>query len=183
MIIDFRRASSHDLSVIHGEDVEMVESYKYLGTVIDSKLRFDLNTDAIVKRGNQRVYLLRKLNSFNVNKNILNNFYCSFIESLFTFSFICWFKSLSLVDKNRLQKIVKICSKIIGIKLRDLSSLYEEQVLRKAKCILSQPLHPLFPEFDLLPSGRRFRVPQQDKRFSKTFVPSAIKELNSKGIH
>lgn len=47
-----------------------MESYKYLGTVFDSQIKFDVNTDAIVKRGQQRIYLLRKLNSFNVNRKV-----------------------------------------------------------------------------------------------------------------
>ncbi|KAJ0032067.1 hypothetical protein NQD34_002148 [Periophthalmus magnuspinnatus] len=128
------------------------------------------------------MYLLRKLNSFNVNRNILNNFYCSFIESLLTFSFICWFQSLSLKDRNKLQNIVKTCSKITGVKQRELHSLWEERVLSKAKCLLAHPLHPLAPDFIMMPSGRRFYAPiRKTNRFSNSFVPSAIKLLNSKG--
>lgn len=115
MIIDFRRNTAQGVSVIHGKDVQIVDTYKYLGTWFDSKLKFDTNAESIVKRAQQRVYLLRKLNSFNVNKTILQNFYGSFIESLVTFSFICWFKGLSLKDKNKLYSIVKRCSKITGV--------------------------------------------------------------------
>ncbi len=153
MIIDFRHNTEHEISVIHGEDVEIVDSHKYFGAMFDSKLKFDLNTELIVRWGQQRIYLLRKLSSFHVRERILTNFYCSFIESLLTFSFICWFNSLSIKDKNRLHSIVKTCSKIIGVKQRDLGSLWESQVVRKARNIISQPLHVLFPKFSLSPSG------------------------------
>ena len=55
---------------------------------------------------------MRKLNSFNVCDTILCNFYHSFIESLLTFSFICWFNGLSVKEKNSLNTIVKVCSNI-----------------------------------------------------------------------
>ena len=61
--------------------MEIVTSYKYLGTIFDDHLKFDVNTEAIVKRGQQRIHLLRKLNSFSVSPVILCRFYQSFIES------------------------------------------------------------------------------------------------------
>ena len=60
--------------VIHDREVETVSFYKYLGTIFDCKLSWDVNTDAIVKRGLQRVYFLRKLNSFDVDQKILSLF-------------------------------------------------------------------------------------------------------------
>lgn len=54
----------------------------YLGTVFDNQLKFHSNIDSIVKRGQQRIHLLRKLNSFCVSKVILKKFYYSLIESL-----------------------------------------------------------------------------------------------------
>lgn len=103
LIIDFRRnkISATD-SIIHGKAVERVPVYKYLGTFFDEKLKFDVNTADILKRGQQRVHLLRKLNSFSVSPVIMCRFYQSFIESLLCFSFICWFPSLTLKDKNSL---------------------------------------------------------------------------------
>ena len=65
------------------------------------------------------------------------NFYCSSIESLLTFSFICWFSGLTIKDKNSLYSIVKVCSKITGVKQRDLCSLWENPVVKKAKNIIS----------------------------------------------
>ena len=59
MVIESGKAnvSVNELS-IDGEKVERVEEFRYLGTVIDSKLNFDENTAAIVKRCNQRLFCL-----------------------------------------------------------------------------------------------------------------------------
>ena len=146
-------------STIHGNKVEIVETYKYLGTVFDSQLKFDKNIESIVKGGQQRIPLPRQLNSFKVCNKILCMFYQSFVESILTFSFICWFGGLAVRDKNSLCSIVKVCSKIIGIQQRDLGSLWERQVVQKAKGIISQYGHILSSEFTTMPSGRRFIAP------------------------
>ena len=46
---------------LSGEVVERVGSYKYLGTIIDSGLTFNDNTQAIYSKCQQRTYLLRRL--------------------------------------------------------------------------------------------------------------------------
>ena len=114
-----------------------------------------MNTADIVKRGQQRIHLLRKLNSFSVTRYPLS-FYQSFLESLLCFSFICWFPSLKLKDKNSLYHIIKTCSKITGVKFRDLTSFCDQQILRKADKILFSPSHVLASEFSLLASGHHY---------------------------
>ena len=96
--------------------------------MIDNKLKFDVNTDTICKKGQQRLYFLRKLNSFNVDKVMLSLFYKSFIESVLTFSFIAWYGGISLRDKNNLSHIVKVAGKLIGCPQVSLLNIYEKQV-------------------------------------------------------
>ena len=51
LVIDFRKTSPEPIaSVVHGEDVEIVDSYKYLGTYFDYKLKFDVNTEAVFQK-------------------------------------------------------------------------------------------------------------------------------------
>lgn len=85
LVIYFRKnGGKPEASSIHGNEVEIVETYKYLGTMFYSQLKFHKNTECIVKRGQQRIHSLRKLNSFKVCNKILCMFYQSFIESLLT---------------------------------------------------------------------------------------------------
>lgn len=167
-------------SVINGQAVEVVQQYKYLGTIIDDKLTFEPNTDAVCAKAHQRMYFYRKLRSFNVDPTFMRMFYSCFIESVLTFSFIVWFGSLTLKNRNRLVGIVKMCSKIAGINLMDLSQLYKGRATKKAQSILADPSHPLFSEFRLLPSGRRYILPRcRTNRFKNSFVPAAIGLLNN----
>ena len=128
-----------------------------------------------MKRGQQRIHLLRKLNSFSVSPVILCRFYQSFIESLLSFSFICWFHSLTVKDRNSLNSIVNICSKITGVKQRDLNYFCNRQIIKKAAGMLASSGRALKSEFSVLPSGRRYASPaRRTNRQSKSFNPSAI---------
>ena len=125
--------------------------------------------------------MLRKLNSFHVCEIIMCRFYQSFIESLLTYSFLCWFKIITVKDRKCIEAIVNICSKIIGVKQRDLTSMWEKQVAQKARRIVSQPEHILAVDFDLLPSGWRYRLPSQSNSFGRSFISLAVSILNTVG--
>ena len=73
------------------EGVVKVNEYKYLGTVLDNKLTFESNTNCIVKKCDQRMFCMLRQRSFGVSPKTLQMFYRSFIESVLTSSFVCWF--------------------------------------------------------------------------------------------
>lgn len=167
--------------IINGEEVEQVGSFKYLGTEIDSQFKFDKHSESVFKKAYQRLGLLRKLRSFNVEKDILIVVYKSLIESVLTFNIVSWYNSLSVKCKNRLLRIINIAGKIIGEKQVTLSDLYIVAVKRKASAIVTDSAHPLHSSFDLLPSGRRFKVPLAKKaKYKKSFIPTAVDILNRK---
>ena len=181
MCIDFRRNPAVISPVVmDNQPVELVQQYKYLGTVIDSKLCFESHVDAVCKKAHQRMYFLRKLRSFNVDTVFMKMFYSCFIESVLTFTFICWHGSLSIKEKNRMQGIVKVCSKSAGTPLDGVHDLHKARSLKKARAILADSSHPLWGEFMLLPSGRRYSLPRcRTKRFKRSFIPAVIPIVNS----
>ena len=94
MRIDFRSGGHHPNPVkIMGQNIEIVHSYKYLGTIIDDKLRWDENSTNLYKKGQQRLYFLRKRNALHVDRNILSLFHDSFVKSVMIFGLICWLRS------------------------------------------------------------------------------------------
>lgn len=185
MCIDFRlKAPNPTPTTINGSNIEIVHQYKYLGSIIDDKLTFNSNTDMLCKKGQQRLYCLRKLARFHVDKTLMTLFYRSFIESILTFSAICWYAFLNVKSKNAISKIIKVCSNITGVQQKSMTALYEEQVIRKAECILENYSHPLHKEFQFLPSGSRFKCPlARTNRYKNSFLPSAIQLLNSTRKH
>ncbi|KAI3356792.1 hypothetical protein L3Q82_003320 [Scortum barcoo] len=91
MVIDFRRKKMPSQPLrIRGEVVEEVEDYKYLGVVIDNRLDWKSNTEAVYKKGMSRLYFLRRrLRSFNVGSRMLEIFYQSVVASAIFFAAVC----------------------------------------------------------------------------------------------
>ncbi len=185
MRIDFRRnVTNTDKTSINGQEIEVVTEYKYLGSIIDDKLCFESNTSLLCKKGQQRLYCLRKLAKFNVDKTLLTLFYRSFVESVVIFSLICWYGSITLKQKNSISRLIRVGSCITGSKQKSLGELYQKQMLRRVESILSDSSHPLQAEFQMLPSGSRYKLPKlRTNRYKHSFVPAAILLLNSKTKH
>ena len=97
MIVDFRRQEhSPGKTIIHNNEVEIVSKYKCLGTNFDDKLKWDDNTEEIIKKGQQRLYLFRKLNYVSVDQKILTLLFFAtsllrvFCHSLSSAGFTAW---------------------------------------------------------------------------------------------
>ena len=158
MVIDFQKSlpQAREVTTIKGQIVECAETYKYLGMIIHSKL-FEANCDNVYKKVNQRLFCLRKLSSFHIDRTLMTLFYHAFIKSIQSFCIVLWFGNLSLKNRNRLIQIVKWSSKLIGIPLLNPESLYSKQLQRIAGTILKDHFHPLYGDFQLLLSGRRYK--------------------------
>ena len=180
MVVDFKRNSTDVGALqINGQTVERVQEYRYLGTIIDHKFNFEKNTETIYKKCRQRMVMLYQLRSLMVSNKILIQCYRSFVESILTFSFICWFGSLNLRRSKDLDRVVRQCSKIVGKQMNNLTDLYRSRVIAKAMKIHKDPTHCMNPVLELLPSNRRFRAIRcNSSRFGKTFFPMAIKFMN-----
>ena len=139
------------------QQVELVDSFKFLGTTNANTLKWDINAETIAKKAQQRMFFLRQLKRFRVNETILTEFYRAVIENVLTFSITVWFGSSSIHNKNMLEGIVKTTSKITGSKLPSIESIYTTRTLRKATTIISDCTHPANHLFESLPSGKWFR--------------------------
>lgn len=165
------------------KEVELVETFKYLGVSIDNKLTFSDHVHAVYTKAQQRLFLLRKLKYFNVNQSVMELVYRSLIESILTFNIVTWYGTINVKNKAKLHRIVATASKIVGQPQRQLTSLYQAAMKRTAIKIVRDPIHPLNPCFEILPSGKRYKVPLARKNlFKKSFLPSAITILNSSRI-
>ena len=103
MCIDFRRNKTViSPIVINGKTVEQVDSFKYLGVMLDEKLPFTEHVTAVQKKSQQRLHVLRKLRAFYVDPLLLLRLYRSIIEPLLTYCSICYYPALCVKNRNRL---------------------------------------------------------------------------------
>ena len=146
-----------------------------------SKLSFKQNTDEVFRKCRQRLHILYTLRAFKVNNTIVERCYQSFIESVLAFSMICWFGSLGVREKMRLNGIVRTCEKIIGSRQQTMEEIFKKRAVKRVVGIQKDPTHILAHLLKFLPSGRRLQnFKCRLTRFDKTFIPQSIKLFNSR---
>ena len=101
-----------ELILINNQEVEIVKSFKYLGTVLDERLSFCDHVDYVYKRAQQR--------------HILQLVYRTLIESVLSFNVITWYGNVSGKNKVKLARVVNIASKLIGNEQKQLSTIYKD---------------------------------------------------------
>ena len=182
MCIDFRRnRTGISPIVINGEPVEQVDSFKYLAVILDEKLSFTEHVTAVQKKSQQRLHVLRKLRAFYVDPLLLLRLYRSTIDPLLTYCSICNYPALSVKNRNRLVKISHVNAKIIGLPTPKLSEIIDHAILKKARAVATESDQPLSTFFHVRPSQRRYRcIKCKTSRYSRSFVPVAIRMLNAK---
>lgn len=123
---------------------------------------------------------LWRLRLFGVNKKLMMLFYKAVLESIVRYGITVWFGNLSVQCKSKLMHLLKTAWKIVGHdEYFNPQVLYENCVLNQVEWIVNDPTHFWFPQYQLLPSGRRYRVPKcRLNRYKKSFVPVSVGLVN-----
>ena len=181
MIFDFRQRSGRKIEplTINGSEVEIVDSFKFLGIHISDSLGWARNVDHCVKKAQQRMYFLRRLRSFRLSTAVLLKFYRAVIESVLTLSITVWYGSTTVADRRRLQRVVKTAETIIGTSLPSVETIYYHRLKKGAAAIIKDSSHPAHHLFYQLKSGRYRCLPHKSKRALDSTYPSAIRALNA----
>ena len=180
IITDFRKKKTpiHPL-FIDGAEVLQADSVKILGSTISKDLSWYNNSIYIIKKAQKRIYFLRHLKRFGLSQAILTHFYHAVIESVLSFSITVWFGRASQDEIDQIESVVKNASKLIGLNMPSIRSLYLSRSLRISKCIVQDACHPANHLFELLPCGKRYRcIKTKTTRFNNSFYPQALRFLN-----
>ena len=182
LVVDFRRKTKPPTPItIQGVEIEMVDSYKFLGVYINNKLDWSDNTEALYRKSQSRLFFLRRLRSFDVCGRLLRTFYLSVVASTLFFAGACWGGGIKAGESNRLNKLVRKASSVVGLELDSLDVVLERRMMDKFKSILGNPSNPLHAELWQMKStfSHRFMFPRcKTERFRCSFVPAAIRLFN-----
>ncbi|KAI5100265.1 hypothetical protein C0J45_9251 [Silurus meridionalis] len=102
----------------------------YKKVYLNSKLDWTDNTEAIYKKGQSRLFLLRRLRSFGVQGALLKTFVDSVVASAIFYGVVCWCDSISTADRRRLDKVIRKANSVLGIPL----DTVQETGLRNWEC-------------------------------------------------
>ena len=112
---------------MNNQIIEQVSTYKYLRVTIDEELQWSHPINNIKSKEKKRLYIVRKLSKFKVDKTLITLFYKSVIESILSFCITCW-------GGNSLKGDCMKVDRIIGI-----SEKFTTHVLIWTNCTIKRP--------------------------------------------
>ena len=114
MIFNFTKGKQFTTNIkLKGETVEIVNESKLLGVIISSDLKWDRNTNHIVKNANKMMRMLHIASKFTRNKSHLEHIFKTFIRSRLEYASTVWHNSLTVTNRNDIERIQKSAMKVI----------------------------------------------------------------------
>ena len=106
MIFNFSKKKQFATNVkIKNDVIETVRNKKLLGTIIEDKLKWNLEIERLIKAANKRMMLLHKVSKFTSRISDLKLIYNSKIRSILETSCVVWHSSLTLKQSASLERL------------------------------------------------------------------------------
>ena len=93
--------------------LEVVESYKLLGVIVRSDLKWSENTDHICKKGYSRLWLLRRLKGLGANVSEMIDVYNKQIRSILEMTVPVWQAGLTMQESIQIERVQRTAFRII----------------------------------------------------------------------
>ena len=178
--------------------IQRVDSFKLLGLIIDSNLRWNKHVEFICSKASQRLHYLKLLKRSGLSSDELLYFYCTVIRTVLEYACPAWHTNLTLEETNSLEDVQKRALSIIfglgdyddqceraqlttlDIRREDLCMrFFFRKVLNPGDC-----LNYLLPEPNLdehtyqLRQRHRYAIPfARTERFRNSFILYALRNF------
>ena len=94
-------------------NIEIVDEMKILRTLINNQLSWNENCNAIIKKVNSRMQLIRELRNFGASMEEMVHFWILFCRSVLEQSCVVWGPSLTQENKDDLERMQKSFAKLV----------------------------------------------------------------------
>ena len=199
MVFNFTKRYQFTTDILlKNEKIEIVDHAKLLGLILTSDLKWDENTNYLVKDANRRMIMLRAASKFTRDKQILKQIYYSRIRCKLEQSAAVWSSSLSQRNIADLERVQKAAVRIIygkpyesyteTLKLLGIMRLSERReviCLKFAKnCLRLDNFKRMFPmhmskhEMKKRHEEKYNLSKSNSKRYENSAIPNMIKLLN-----
>ena len=96
-----------------GNSLEVVETFKLLGVIIRSDLRWCDNTDYLCKKGYSKLWLVRRLKVLGANKSEMLDVYVKQVRSILELAVPVWHPGLTKQEVGKLERVQKCAFHVI----------------------------------------------------------------------
>ena len=115
----FNSARKYDfkpkLSLDPGVNLKIVESTTLLGIIIQSNLKWNLNTDYICAKAFSRIWMLRRLKLLGATDDELTDVYIKQVRSVLELAVAVWSAGLTVSQVAQIERVQKtVCAVILG---------------------------------------------------------------------
>ena len=93
--------------------IKEVDHAKMLGLVIQTNLQWNLNTEYIFNKAASKLWLLRRLKHFNLDAEILTDFYIKEVRIILEYAVPVWFSGITKQQSKHLEKIQRWATSVI----------------------------------------------------------------------
>ena len=173
---------------IKGETIDRIEEAKIVGVWVTTWLDWDKNTREICKRAYARLTMLTKLKYVGVPREDLITIYILYIRSLLEYCSTVWHSTLTTDQSNNLERVQKLCLKIIlgdcydgydnALEACGLENLSKRRESRCLKFGLKSLLHPIHS--DMFPVNPQVLSNPYNIRSSEHFTVNSAKSESYK---
>ena len=191
MIFNFSTNKQFSTDIrVNGEVIETVKEARLLGTIISDDLKWEKNTQYLVKDSNKRMRLLHNATNFTRNTQHLKQIYMLNVRCKLEQAAPVWHHSLTKADCSSLERVQKTAVRVIlkdryknyedGLKILKLDSLEKRRnklTLNLAKSSLKlEKMRQLFPmnSSDCQMERRNFEKFKVRKARTERFKNSAV---------
>ena len=98
---------------LKGQNVQIVDQMKFLGTVVNSDLTWTDNCMLIIKKVNNRMQLIRNIFSFGATREEMVHLWIVFCRSVLEQSCVVWHSSLTQDNREDIERTQKTFCKLI----------------------------------------------------------------------
>ena len=175
---NLRFTPSCDYLILNDMCVDRVENFKYLGTILDSKLNFKLNSDHVAEKARMRIFIMKKLSFLGIAKPVQIRCYVTFIECCFLYHLSTIHGHISRANKKNLNNVIKLAGRLGDCKFDDIDAVYDQCM--KSRCLrmfATERNNQIF-QLDRLPSGRYRTLKTRAAIHSNCYRARAIKYMN-----
>ena len=162
--------------VLNNTTIVLTEKVKYLGVIVDDKLRFQEHVQSAVSTASKRMYIVKNFVFFS-SKSLSNMLFKSFIVSLICYCLPTIFTCLYASDKKSLRKLFKDAAKL-GIEHPDIDTLIADQTKTLALRYIHDDDHFINDFLSKCPSGRFRTVKHRTMWGRDCFLRHLIHVLN-----
>jgi hypothetical protein len=184
---------------LKGENIEIVNKMKILGTIVNDKLCWDDNCQYIIKKVNARMQLIRNLQSFGATHSEMVHLWTIFCRSVLEQSCAVWHSSLTQENIDDLERTQKSFCKIVlrenyttyenALYKLDMDSLHDRRNILQLKFAKSgikhDKLNDLLPKTENICKMERRNIENfkvnfaNTERLKKSSIISMQKQLNT----